>query len=322
MAEDNPNYLFAHDWLSKTHEKIGNLQNSQDALMKAIEKSPKAIKRQQKLADISFKNKDLDTSEKAYKRIVRTGKHSCYLTPDDYSGLAKVYIKKGMTVDALNTLSSMRESFCNPNSEFNMKYYVNEVMIYNEMLNKDKTESSLTKVIDLFNESPGEMNSADAINIAEICYSNGMKEAGDKLSCHAIRNNHDNQDTINEIVDRLSAIGLQRDAIDTLMESRDEVVELNNRGVKFATNGDIEESISLFVKAASAMSENRVINLNTAQSFIMFMKKSSPTHQLLAETKKYLDRVSFEGKPSDKYRMLTKIYREQKIIADRLVEKG
>lgn len=274
------------------------------------------------LADISFRNKDLDTSEKAYKKIVRSGKHSCYLTPDDFSGLAKVYLKKGMTIDALNTLTSMRESFSNPNSEFNMKRHINETFIYNEMLNEEKTKSSLENVINLFDDSPGQMNSTDAINIAEICYSHGMQEAGDKLSCHAIRNNHDDQTALDEIIQRLSSAGLAKDNIDTLMETRDEVVELNNRGVKMASSGKIEESISLFVKAASAMSENSVINLNAAQSLIMFMKKTGPTHKLLNETKKYLDRVSFEGKPSDKYRMLTKIYREQKSRADKELNQG
>ncbi|MDT8384186.1 MAG: response regulator [Gammaproteobacteria bacterium] len=317
LSADNPNYLFAHDWLSIVHEKTGDLKNSQDALMRAIEKSPKAIKRQQSLASIAFKNQDLDTSEKAYKRIVRTGKHSCYFTPDDYSGLARVYIKKGMTADALNTLSSMKESFCLPNSDLNLKYYIHEAAIHNEMLNNEKTVSSLNKIMDIFEVSPGEMNSSDAIDIAEICYAHGMHDAGNKLSCHAIRNNHDNQEAIDEIITRLSASGLSIENIDTLMETRDEVVELNNRGVKLATNGNIQESISLFVKAAAAMAENKVINLNAAQSLIMFMKQAGPTHALLNETKKYLDRVSFDGKPSDKYRMLTKLYREQKKSADK-----
>lgn len=317
LSADNPNYLFAHDWLSIVHEKTGDLKNSQDALMKAIEKSPKAIKRQQSLASIAFRNQDLDTSEKAYKRIVRTGKHSCYFTPDDYSGLARVYIKKGMTVDALNTISSMNESFCLPNPELNLKYYIQEASIYNEMLNRDKTASSLNKIMKIFDASPGEMNSSDAINMAEICYAHDMHDAGNKLSCHAIRNNHDNQEAIDKIVTRLSASGLSVANIDILMETRDEVVELNNRGVKLATNGNIQESISLFVKAAAGMAENKVINLNAAQSLIMFMKQSGPTHALLSEAKKYLDRVSFDGKPSDKYRMLTKLYREQKKSADK-----
>lgn len=317
ITESNPNYLFAHDWLAKTYEQVGDLGNSQNALIKAVNKSPKAIKRQKVLANISFKNNDLDTSEKAYKKIVRTGKHSCYFGPDDYTGLAKVYIQKGMTIDAINTLSSMRESFFQPNTKQNLRYYINEAIIYNEMINKEKTKSSLTKIIDLFNIHPGEMNSTDAINMAELCFTHGMDDAGNRLACHAIRNNHDDQKILDKITGRLSASGLTSDNISTLMETRDEVIELNNQGVRLATSGEIEKSISLFVKAASAMSENRVINLNAAQSLIMFMKESGSTQELLRETKKYLDRSSFSGKPSNKYRTLTRMYRDQQILIDK-----
>lgn len=53
------------------------------------------------------------------------------------------------------------------------------------------------------------------------------------------------------------------------------------------------------------MPENHVINLNTAQSLIMHMNKSGATEALMDETKKYLDKVKFTGKPSEKYKILT-----------------
>jgi CheY-like chemotaxis protein len=308
LAEDNPNYLPAHDWLSKVHKATGDLQSAQNALLKAVERSPKAIKRQQTLANVAFDNKDFDISEKAYKRIVRTGKHSCYLTPDDYKGLANVYIQKGMTVEAINTVNSMKESFNHPASEINMKTLVNEAFIYNEMLNAEKTESTIEIIMTLFSASPGSMQSSDAIDTAIICFSHNMNDYGNLLIRHAIRNNHDNQEAIDNITNRLSGIGLSGESIDALMKTRDEVVSLNNRGVKLATSGNIKESISLFIEAASGMSENKVINLNTAQSLIMHMKESGATDDLVCETKKYLDRVIFEGKPSEKYRMLTSAY--------------
>ncbi len=317
LADDNPNFLFAHDWLSKVHEKKGDLINSQSALIKAVEKSPKAIKRQKILANISFQNKDFDTSEKAYKHIVRTGKYSCYLSPDDFSGLAKVYLQKDMPIDAMNTISSMKESFKASDPELKMKSYVNEAFIYNEMLNTRKTVSSLKTIMGVFDSAPGSMHSTDAVAIATLCYSNNMTEKGNKLIRHAIRNNHDNQDTINQISKHLEKIGLPKETIESLMKSRDEVVALNNRGVKLATSGKIKESISLFIEAASAMSENKVINLNTAQSLIMHMKNIGANKELLQETKNYLDHVIFNGKPSDKYRILTTAYRKLKDSFDK-----
>ena len=308
LTKNNPNYLPAHDWLSKSYKAIGDLNGSQKALLKAIERSPKAIKRQQALASVAFENKDFDTSEKAYKKIVRTGKYSCYLSPDDYKGLANVYIQKGMTAEALNTVKSMKESFNHPDSENNMKTLVNEAFIYNEMLNIDKTKDALEEIMTLFNANPGSMHSSDAIETATICFSQGLSDYGTLLIQHAIRNNHDDQEVIDNISQKLSSIGISGDAIDALMKTRDEVINLNNRGVKLATCGNIEESISIFIEAASGMSENKVINLNTAQSLIMHMKEKGTTDDLMRETKKYLDSVIFEGKPSDKYRMLTAAY--------------
>lgn len=324
LIEDNPNYLFAHDWLSNVHEKLGDLQLAQNTLMKAVEKSPKAIKRQQILACISLNNNDLDTAENAYKKVIRSGKNSCYLTPRDYSGLATVYMKKGMASDALKTLHAMKKSFCNPDSSSmaKMKYFINEAVIYHQMHDSDKAKYSIAKIMEIFDLTPGEMSSNDAIIIAEICYSLGLQEAGNKLSCHAIGNNHDDQEAINSIISRLTAFGLASDKVKTLMKTRDEVIELNNLGVKLASQGKIQESISLFTKAALAMSENKVINLNAAQSLLMLMKTTNPTHKLLKETKKYLDRVSATDIPGDKFRVLTKLYREQKKSVDNILVKG
>jgi CheY-like chemotaxis protein len=322
LAEDNPNYLPAHDWLSKVYKATGDLENSQNALLKAVERSPKAIKRQQTLANVAFENKDFDVSETAYKKIVRTGKYSCYLTPDDYKGLANVYIQKGMNTEALNTVNSMKESFGQADTENNMKTLVNEAFIYNEMLNVEKTQSIIENIMSIFNVTPGAMHSSDAIDTATICFSHDMTDYGNLLIQHAIRNNHDNEDAINNITNKLSSIGLSGEMIDTLMKTRDEVVDLNNRGVKLATSGNIKESISLFIQAASGMSENTVINLNTAQSLIMHMKESGATDDLIRETKKYLDRVIFEGKPSDKYRMLTAAYLALKKSIDNTPTKG
>ena len=58
------------------------------------------------------------------------------------------------------------------------------------------------------------------------------------------------------------------------------------------------------------MLKNNVINLNTAQSIIMHMNKSGATKELMNQTKKYLEQVTFSGKPSEKYRILTASYRK------------
>jgi tetratricopeptide (TPR) repeat protein len=312
LIEDNPNYLLAHDWLAGVYEKLGNLKKTQEVLQKAVERSPKSIKRQQNLAGVAFKNEDYDISEKAYKRIVRTGKHSIHSSPDDFGGLAKVYIQQGQTSEAVKTLDLMKKSFKRTSPESIIKTHINEALLYHKMEEADKSIASLESIITLFEEKPGVLHSSDAINIAELCYLNDKEKEGDKLVRHAIRNNHDNKETLIAIAASLTDIGLSKEKIAALMSSREEVVALNNRGVKLATTGKIEESILLFLESAAVMPENRVINLNTAQSLIMHMKNTAASDALLKQTKHYLDKVIFDGKPSDKYIKLTAIYRELK----------
>ncbi len=305
LIEDYPNYLFAHDWLAKLHRTKQNYAEAQNILEKATIKSPKAIKRQQILAEVSFENEDFDTSEKFYKRITRTGKNSYYLNPDDYFGLAEVYFKKNRVSDVLDTISDMRKEFSTSDPLINMKSHINEAFLYDRLQRKKETNERIDKIVSIFSKDPGTITSVDSIELAKLCYSHGRKSDGNKFIQYVIKNNHDHQETIDEIISLLTNIGFSNKEINALLKSRDEVIEINNRGVKLATTGKISESISLFIEAATAMPENHVINLNAAQSLIMHMNKSGATEELMDETKKYLNRVKFTGKPSEKYKILT-----------------
>jgi len=305
LIEDYPNYLFAHDWLARLHRTNKNYSEAQNILEKATIKSPKAIKRQQTLAEVSFENKDFDTSEKSYKRVTRTGKNSYYLNPDDYFGLAEVYLKKEMVSDALDAISDMRKEFNNADPVKNMKSHINEAFLYDRLQRKKETNDRINTIISIFSKNPGAVTSVDSIKLAKLCYSHDRKEDGNRFIQYAIKNNHDNQEIIDKIISLLTKIGFSNKEINALLKSRDEVIEINNCGVKLATIGKISESISLFIEAATAMPENHVINLNTAQSLIMHMNTSGATEELMDETKKYLDKVKFTGKPSEKYKILT-----------------
>lgn len=309
LIEDHPNYLFSHDWLAKLHRANKNYTEAQNILEKAVIKSPKAIKRQQTLAEISFENEDFDTSEKSYKRVTRAGKNSYYLSPDDYSGLASVYLKKGMISDVLETISDMRKEFSHADPLKSMKSHINEAFLYDKLQRKKETNERLDIIISIFLKDPGTITSIDSIEMAKLCYSYERNDDGNKFIQYAIKNNHDNQKAIDDIISTLINLGISNKDINTLLKSRDEVIEINNRGVKLATTGKISESISLFIEAATAMPENHVINLNTAQSLIMHMNQAGATEELINKTKKYLDNVKFTGKPTEKYKILTTSYK-------------
>jgi len=309
IIDANPNYVFAHDWLAKVHRMLGNLEKSQQVLAEAVDKSPKAILRQQQLAAISFENADYDTAESAYKRVVRIGRHSCYRGPKDYLGLAKVYIKMGSGPDALKTLSNMKKEFRGAQPEHRMLSAVSEVFVNYEMQRLDETRAAIATVMKQFEANPSTLSSDDAMALARICYQLDMKPEGDAFIQHVVRNNHDDANVLDAVRALLTECGVSQDTLAMINQTRDEVIAINNQGVELATRGKLEESISLFNKAAAAMPENNVINLNAAQSLIMFLNKNRPQQALLEQVQKYLNRVHFDGVPNAKYIKLLDAYR-------------
>ena len=309
LVRSYPNYLLGHDWLAKVYQKNQNYSKAQEVLELASEKSPKAIRRQQILAEVSFNNFDYDTSEKSYRRITIMGKNSYFTGPDDYLGLASTYLAKGMINDALDTIADMNTMYSEKDPKLSMKSLINEVFLYSRMQKNNETNKRLDMVVSEFINNQGLVNSIDAAKLASICYSLERHEDGHRFTEYAIKNNHDNNTLINQIVDDLTSSGISKDEIDNLLKSRDKVIEINNRGVKLASSGKIADSISLFIEAANEIPENQVINLNTAQSLIMHMKESGISEDLLAKTKFYLDKASLKDNPGEKYRVLTSTYR-------------
>lgn len=308
LSNSNPNYVFADDWLAKVYEKLGDPVKSQEILSQAVAKSPKAVLRQKALAEISYKNNDLETSEDAYKRVIRIGKNSCYKSPDDYAGLTRVYMKKNAEVDAVKTLGAMKKEFRSSETTVLLNSTIHEAILFKEMGRPNDSLQALSTVVKLFRDDPSIVPSTLAMNLAESCYEAGMKEEGDDLIRHVVRNHHDDKEIHSKVYALLEKYEAGMDASTLISRTCDEVIELNNKGVELATKGKLHDSISLFVKAASAMPENQTINLNAAQSLIMFMQKNGPFSEFMEQANKYLMRVKSLGDPDEKYYKLLSIY--------------
>jgi CheY-like chemotaxis protein len=310
LIKDNNNYVFAHDCLAQVYKKLGDPKKSQAILQEAVDKSPKAILRQKELANLSFENADYETSESAFKRVIRMGKHSCYRGPEDYTGLAKTYIKKGSTIDAVRSLSNMRTEFKTAGPPARTKSLVSEVIIYHDLGKIDEAKKSITEIMKNFNNNSEHLSSGDAIELAKICYKLGMNDEGDILVQHVVRNNHDDKDMLDNLEAMLNGSGIDRQFSELIANTRDEVIALNNKGVELATQGKIEDSIDLFEKAASAMPENAIVNLNAAQSLIMYMTKHAASDKMLDQAMKYLAKIKIAGKPSEKHQKLLSLCRK------------
>ncbi|MFP8967454.1 response regulator [Pokkaliibacter sp. CJK22405] len=81
---DNQYFVRADDLMANVMEQRGNLAEAETILIKAIEKSPKAVLRQMALARIATMNQHWPIAEQASKRAIILANHSVYRTADNY----------------------------------------------------------------------------------------------------------------------------------------------------------------------------------------------------------------------------------------------
>jgi tetratricopeptide (TPR) repeat protein len=290
IIENNDSYMAAYDWLAITLKELGNQTDSQDILKQAVAKSPKALLRQRMLGELSLELDDYETSELAYKNAVEYGRNSCFKDVKDYSLLSKSYTEQGKNDNALNAIKKLRRDY-RGDAVANVHGDIIESDIHIKSGQHDKAEQLIEKATQFYQDKPESFNSDMCLSLANSCLAVGKTDEGAELIKHTVRNNHDDSRILEQAKQVFAAAGMESEGDAIIASTRQEVVNLNNKGVQLAEDGKIEESIELFVKAAKAMPDNILINLNAAQSILFHAKKHGIEPDKVQRAQSFLERA-------------------------------
>jgi tetratricopeptide (TPR) repeat protein len=73
--------------------------------------------------------------------------------------------------------------------------------------------------------------------------------------------------------------------------ARNEIIKLNNDGVKLVKEGNLSKAIDFFEQAADNLPANKIINANAAHALLLYMQKSGSKPLYLRKAMRFLDRV-------------------------------
>ncbi len=305
----NDKIMPAYDCLAKTLLKMNNPEDAQAVLMKAIKISPYAILRQKNLGNIAYRNKDYCTAETACKSAVKQGEHSCFKSPSDYANLAKTLVQIKNLQEGLNVLASARKVFPDDN-DARLHISITESYVYKK-LNKDaEARSAMNEAQKIVEDLGGNISVDLKLELARAYIINGENKKGTEILKNIVQANHDNDEMLDNVRIVFRETSMEDNGQKFIEEARQEIISLNNAGVKLASDGKLAEAIIYFEKAASHLPENKIINANAAQIHMLYMKKNGVSEQNLNDVKTYLDRVrkideSFKDLP-----MLLAMYNE------------
>lgn len=312
VIDDNKMFIEAYDWLAKTLVELDDLPAAQEVLKTASELSPKAILRQKVLGDIAHRNRDYESAEKSYKSAINLGRHSYLKDPSHYTGLAKVLVDKDAPNEALNVIANVRKEF-KDRPEASLQASVAEGVVYKRMNREEDAKKAIEEAGKLYDELDGRVSTDVTMEMAKACFAVGEKDKGAGLMQNVVRNHHEDERILKRAEEVFKDAELQQEGKQLIEATRQEIIEVNNKGVHLVKEGELSEAVDLFEKAANGLPENRTINLNAAQALLMYMQQNGKNDSFLRRSRQYLDRVSRINPASEKYQALLGVY--EKMLA-------
>lgn len=260
IIEDFPEYLAAYDFVASVREEMGRLEEAQEALLKAAEKSPNNSLRQRMVGDVAVRNNDLTAAERAYGKVLERHRGSSLRIIDDYTNLTRVMLDKGNTDGAKMVTQELRRDW-RGNKQGELAALIMDSLCLDKQGEPAKAKQALEKALVLHSSLQGddaqkEFSQKIAVDLAHACLAAGDDESAKQILSKVAAENHEDRSMIAHIQGVFSKTGKEEAGQSLLAKVGKEIVDLNNRGVLAARSGDLDTSVQMLIEAA-----DRVPNL-------------------------------------------------------------
>ena len=130
------------------------------------------------------------------------------------------------------------------------------------------------------------------IEAAQLFLATGNKEAAENLTKNIVKNNHENTELLAQVSEMYNQAGFQDAGQALVNKSKQEVIELNNRGVLLAKEGKLDEAIKLLNDARAMLPNNKRIMINLVNMAILSMRQNGRSDHLMQIARECLEQVS------------------------------
>ncbi|EXI92348.1 MAG: Chemotaxis protein CheY [Candidatus Accumulibacter sp. BA-94] len=281
LVEDFPEFTAAYDFLAEVREEMGQLEEAQSVLQRAAAKSPNNASRQRLVGDLAVRNNDLQTAEKAYGKVLDRRRGSTLSNVDDYTNLSRVLLDRGQTDGAQKITAQLRRDW-RGSKQGELAALVMETLCASQEGNPVKAREIVEQALQLGKSLQGAgkgsvLSQALTLDLAEACLATGKEEEAREIFRQVAAENHEDRNVIAKVQRIYTNAGREADGQALLAEVGREIVELNNRGVLAARNGDVEASVKLLIEAAERVPNLQFLVNATKAIFTLLDRKGWDT---------------------------------------------
>ena len=261
ILADSPQFMAAYDFMGKLLSESGEKNAALDVLQKAREVSPGTMSRVRELSSLAVSAGKPEIAEIVMKQALLKHKFSPVRQANDYAVLSKALVNQGKAAEALTVVADAQKSFSDDHSTVLLA--ATESVAHRAAGNHAQAEAAISKAM-----SHGDLSKLPAqtvISLADACFALGKEAEATSLLHHAIQNNHEDEVIKGKVHAVLTAAGKDHSEATAMIEaSTQEVILLNNDGVRKAQAGQLAEAIEMLCQAANRLPNNLQIVSNAA----------------------------------------------------------
>lgn len=287
VLEQSPEMVAAYDLLADVRLAKKDSAGAQAALQQAVAVSAKTVRRQQKLGEIAHANGDLDTARAAFSTALEKGRHSIFITPDDFGNLCQVQLEQGDLKAVTETLRNGKNALqVSPEGQLVMA--VVQSAAYHQAGNQTEATKSLDEAIRL-TATGARADARLMLKMAETCMANGRDEEADDIVREVARNAHDSETLLAKAKQIYQAAGRADAGASVLSAATGDVRKLNNEGVMLAQKGEYRQAVDKLLAACREAPHNPRIIMNAVWVILKYLDQAGMDEAMLDEARKRLD---------------------------------
>ncbi len=292
LVQDYPEFLAAYDFLAEVREEMGKLAEAQAVLQQAAQISPNNSSRQRMVGEVAVRNNDLEAAERAFGKVLERHRGSSLRSIDDYTNLTRVMLDRGHAAGARRIGQQLRRDL-RGSRQGELAALVVESLCAEREGEPAQARAALEKALALHEAlqadgGDGPLSQKLVVDLAEACLATGDETRAEEILRRVAAENHENRAMIAQIEGVFAKTGKEEAGQSMLAQVGRELVELNNRGVLAARNGDFEGSVHMLIEAAERV-PNLQFLVNASKAIFTLLERQGWDEAMAERGLRYLE---------------------------------
>jgi len=293
MIKEFPMALEGYDWLAKIQHQLEQPVDAQKTLEKAVEKSPKLLRRQKYLGQLAEQNDDFETMTNAYRKAVKFGQHSAFSGSDEYIKLTKSIgkqLKGNHNEDRQKLIVEVESLFQQVEQKFKgctstqFRGAVARADFCSIIEDKKATKKHLDLANSIFDRIEEHIGPEESLEISESLKTLGLTELAECVLEEAVEQYFDNP----AFIKKATKLTTNKH----LIKNASKANKLNNEAVRLFKKNEFSNAIIYFVQAIEIAPNNVNICLNYAQALLKLYQSGDKKTEHLFQAEELLNGIT------------------------------